>query len=129
MADKREKKRTPMWLVILRSALIACAVSVLLAIGFAFVLKSGWLGMDSVRYFNPVLKVVCAAAAALLAVLKTDSKAPLVGALAAVLYMAVSFVVFSLISGSFGLGVLLFADLGMCALTGAITGMLINLKR
>ena len=129
MAEKREKKRTPMWLVLIRAALTACAVSVLLVIGFAFVLKNGWLGMESIRFFNPALKVVCAAAAALLASVKADMKVPVWGALAGCLYMLISFAVFSLISGSFSIGGLLFADIGMCALTGAITGMLVNLKR
>lgn len=129
MAEKREKKRASIWLVIIRSALTACAVNVLLVMAFAFVLKNQWLGMDSIRFVNPALKVLSAALAGFLASIKAESKAPLWGAAAGGAYMIVSFLIFSLISGSFTFGGLLFADIGMCLLTGAIIGMIVNLKR
>ncbi len=129
MAEKREKKRSAVWLVILRAALTSCAVNILLVMGFAFVLKNQWLGMDSIRFVNPALKIVSAALAGFLAAHSASVRATLCAAAAGGAYMTVSFLVFSLISSSFDPGWLLAADIGMCTLTGMITGMIVNLKR
>lgn len=129
MAEKKERKRASVWLVLLRAALTACAVNVLLVMAFAFVLKNQWLGMDSIRFVNPAFKIVSAVIAAFITARRADSRAPLWAALAGAAYMAISFLVFSLLSGSFAVSGLIFADLGMCLLAGAVTGMIVNLKR
>ena len=126
---KNQDKQPNMALALLRASLIAAAASVLLVVIFAFVLQKRWLDLDSVKYINAGVKAVSAAVAALIAVRAAGSKAPLWGALAGGAYMLVTFLVFSLLSGSFSLELGLLTDLAVCMLAGAVTGILVNLKR
>ncbi len=110
-------------------ALAASAAGVAFTALFAFIMQKQWLGIGSVIYVNAGIKVVCAVIAAIIALRKIDRGALLYGALSGALYMLISFIVFSLISGSYSVGKGLFTDLLMCMLAGCITGMVRNLKR
>ena len=127
METKSNSSRMP--LVLLRSALVGSALGVALVALFALVLQKQWLGIDSVPYVNSAIKIVSAAAAALIAARKAESRTLLWGAAAGGLYMLISYVVFSLVSGSFSFDTALVSDLAMCMLAGAITGVVRNLKR
>lgn len=127
MKNSKEKKPN-MWLALLRAALTASALSVLLTVIFAFVLQKRWLGLDSVRFINAGVKVLSAVAAALIAVRASSSRAPLWGALAGGAYMLMAFMIFSVLSGSFSPELGLLTDLAMCVLAGAATGILRNLR-
>ena len=110
------------------AALIACACGVALVALSAFVMQKQWLPFESLPYINIGIKLVSAAAAALISCRKASDRAPLRGALSGALYMAVSFVIFSLICGSFELSSALLFDLLICAGVGFVIGILHNLK-
>ena len=127
---RSENKSTPnIWLRTLRSAVIACAFSTLMTLVFAFVLQKQWLEPESVRFINPAVKIASSVVAALFALRRAPDRAMLRGALAGGFYMALAFVVFSLIAGSFAFRTALLTDLAMCILCGAIVGMVKNLLR
>jgi putative membrane protein (TIGR04086 family) len=130
MANERERKAGKGFIMpVLRSALIACAFSVLLVAAFALVLQKQWLGTEAVPYINAGVKTLCAVIAALLAVRRAESRAMLRGALAGGLYALITFAVFSLIAGAFSPGKALLTDLAMCMLGGAVIGVIRNLRR
>lgn len=106
----------------IRGALTACAASTALIVAFAFVLQKQWLGVESIRFINPAVKVVSAAVAALTAAGKRNDKLMLRGTIAGGAYMAAAYVVFSLFSGVFTFDAALLTDLAMCMLSGAIVG-------
>lgn len=114
---------------VLKAALIACAASVLLVVAFAFVLQKQWLGVDSVNYINTGIKFVCAAAAALIAARSVKSRTLLWSSAAGGAYMLITFLVFSLLSGSFRPGLSTLTDIAMCMLGGAVVGMIRNLVK
>ena len=128
------KKRSPaakenggnMWFKALLVALAAAALSVALVALFAFVMQKQWFGIESIGTVNVVIKLVSSAAAALLAS-RGGSRVWLWGAVSACMYMLLTYMVFSLISGSFALDAGIFTDLAMCALCGAAAGMIKNL--
>ena len=125
--DGKNEKRGSMWARAVRSALAAAALSVALVAGAAFVLMKQWLPIESAGALNTVIKIVCAAIAALLTVCGGAPRAWLWGAVGGLLYMLLTVVVFSLISGEFSPGTGVFADIIMCLLAGAVTGIVRNI--
>lgn len=125
---RREKERN-MWLVCLKAALIASALSLLFVVLFAFLIYKQILGFDSVGFLNTAVKALAALAAGFIAARAADKAAPLWGAFAGAAYMVLTFAVFSLLSRSFGANVGTLADLAMCALAGAAAGIVINLRK
>ena len=116
------------WFRALVSALAAAAISVALVALYAFILQKQWLGVETVGYANTAVKLICSAAAALIAA-RAGSRPWLWGAVSAGVYMALTHVVFSMIAGSFSLDSGFFTDLGMCMLCGAVVGLLKNLAK
>ena len=118
-----------MWLVIVRCALIAAALSVILVVVFAFIMQKQWMGMDSIPYVNLGIKAVCAIFSAMLAAGKAESRTPLWGALAGGAYMLLTYIVFSVLSGKLSFDAGLITDLAMCVFGGMTVGIIRNLKR
>ena len=121
-------KRPNMLLKALRSALIAAVISVALVAAFAFALTKQWLGIESISAINITVKLVCALLAALFTVRRCESRAWLWGAAAGAMYLIIAFASFSIISGEWNFGTGLLTDAAMCALCGAVVGILKNLK-
>ncbi|MCR5809246.1 MAG: TIGR04086 family membrane protein [Clostridiales bacterium] len=128
-SDKKNKGNEKGWLRVIKASLIACALSVALVVAFAFVLQKQWLGIGSVGYINTGVKVISAAAAALIATRGASKGTLLRGALAGGAYMIITFLVFSLLSGEFRMGTGTLTDLLMCVLGGAVIGVIRNLRR
>lgn len=116
-----------MWLAALRGALAACALSVALVALYALVLQKQLLGVNSVGAANIIIKLLCAAAAALIALVGCKRRAMLWGMISGAFYIVLTFAVFSLISGSFSPDAGTLADVLMCMLCGAVTGIVKNL--
>lgn len=112
----------------LGASLIASAVSVGAVAVVSLLLLKQTISMDAVPYVNTGLKVICSAVAALLAVLRAKERVLLRSVLAGVCYMAVSFLVFSLVTGSFSLSADNLYDLLICAFSGAVVGIVKNLR-
>lgn len=130
MANERKgSKGRRMGTVLLRSALIACAASVVLVVAFAFVLQKQWLGIEAAAYVNAGIKTVSAIIAAVCASRAAQSRTILWAAASGGLYMLITFLVFSLLSGGFAPRPALLLDLVLCMLGGAVVGAIRNLRR
>lgn len=122
------KSQKPFLFKPIKGALIASALGVALVALFAFLLLKAVLPAESVPYVNAGIKAACAAFGAYTAIRRSHSRNMLVGALAGVGYMLISYAVFSLISGGFSFNVGLVSDLLMCAAAGAAVGIFRNLR-
>ena len=127
MKGQRDNGRSGL-LSALRGGLIAVVLSVALVAAYAFMLQKQWLGVESVGTVNIVIKLVCAAAAALIAVRSCPGRLPVWGAVSGGIYILLTTLTFSLISGEFGLNTGFLADIAMCVLCGAAAGIARNLR-
>lgn len=125
--NKGKKSLSFLW-ASLGASLISSALSVGLVALVSFLLLKQTISMDAVPYVNTGLKVVCSALAALLAVMRAKELVLVRGVLAGACYMVVSFIVFSLVTGSFEAGAENLYDLLICSLSGAAVGIIKNLK-
>ena len=114
---------------ILKGALIASALSIALIVLFAVLLKQEWANTSSIPLVNSVIKVLSAALAAFIAVRKCKTRCWLVGLLSGLSYTLLAFMVFSLLSDSFTFSTALLSDLGIGALAGMLTAMLMQMVR
>ncbi len=130
MRDSSPKTRSgsPMFLHTLRSAVIASALSIILVVAFAFALQQQWLKAESIPIINPIIKVLAAITAALLTVKRSENRPWLWGMAGGAIFMLLTFVLFSILSGNFELNIGLLIDLAMCALAGASVGVIKNLR-
>lgn len=117
------------WMPVLKGALIASALSIALIVLFAVVLKQEWANTDSIPAANAVIKVLSAALAAFVATRKCKARCWLVGLLAGVLYTLLAFMVFSILSDTFTFSVALLSDIGIGALSGMLTAMLLQMVK
>lgn len=130
MAERKNKKgERSAALSLLIAGLIGCAASIALALAFSFVLMKQWLTIDAMPYINAGIKVASSLIAALIAIRRAENGALLKGAAAGLIYMALTTLVFSLLSGGFSPSAGLLTDFAMCALVGAVAGVVRNLKR
>ena len=113
---------------VIRGALIGAAAGVALVALSALFLQKQWLDIGSLPYINIAIKLISAAAAAAAACYKANDKALIRGMAASACYMVLSFVIFSLISGSFELNTALLLDVLICAGVGLLFGILHNLR-
>ena len=72
---------------------------------------------------NAAIKVISAAAAALLAVRRCAKRRWLYGAAAGLLYAVLAFMVFSILSDTFVISAALLSDFGMGILSGMLSAM------
>lgn len=130
MAERKNKRgERSAALTLLIAGLIGCAASIALALAFSFVLMKQWLTIDAMPYINAGIKVASSLIAALIAIRRAENGALLKGAAAGLIYMALTTLVFSLLSGGFLPSAGLLTDFAMCALVGAVAGVVRNLKR
>lgn len=114
---------------IVKAALLAAVITVILVLVYAWVLQQGFLGVDSIPIVNSVLKVIGAILAAAFATRRRQGRRWLVGGTAGLAYILLSFAVFSIAADNFRFGMGIFSDLLMGVLAGMITGMLIQLRK
>ncbi|MEG1559758.1 MAG: TIGR04086 family membrane protein [Clostridia bacterium] len=123
------KKQSAVFIVI-KAALIASIVSIVLIVLFAVLLYNGILNEGSISVVNTIIKVLGAALAAFLTVRKVEEKRFIMGAISGISYTVLAFLVFSLMSTKFSISLGLLSDLGMGLLAGMLTGLLYQtLKR
>lgn len=122
------EKRNIAFAPILRAALTAAVVTVALILLFALLLKMGWMGEDAIPIVNQVIKVASIVLAAYLATRRPEVKRGLMGLLAGMLYIALGFVMFSLVEGSFQFSVGLLIDLAMGAIVGLLAGLIVGVR-
>lgn len=126
MRAKNKSAEPSVAFAVLKGALIASAISLVLILVYALALKLGWLGIRSMGIITPVIKVLGAAAAAIFATRKCQRRRWLVGAIAGLAFVIFSFMVFSILSSSFNISVALLADVGVGLLSGALSAIIMS---
>ena len=113
---------------VVKAAGLALALSLLGAVVFAVILRVGGVGERGIYPINQAVKGVALALGTLVCI--RGEKGWLKGGGAGLLFTALSYLAFSALGGDFSLSWLIFAELFLAFLIGAIGGMLaVNLKK
>ena len=113
---------------IVKGALFALSLSLLLAIVFAVILRAGSISDKVIYPVNQAIKVVAVAFGALLFV--RGEKGWLKGGVIGLIFTALSYLAFSALGGDFSLSWLLLAELALGFFSGALSGIIaVNVKR
>ncbi|MBQ7949184.1 MAG: TIGR04086 family membrane protein [Clostridia bacterium] len=113
---------------VIKAALVALAVSLLSAVIFAVVLRAAPLSSGTIYTVNQVLKVLSVIIGVFACV--RGEKGWLRGGATGLLFSAFSYLAFSALGGDFSLTWLIFIELAITFLAGAISGSLaVNLRK
>ena len=113
---------------IVKAVLLSLAVSLLAAVVFAVILQAAPMAQGTIYTINQVLKAV-ALAVGVFAFIRGE-KGWLKGGVSGLLFTGLSYLAFSAIGGDFSLSWLIFAELAITFLVGAICGSLaVNMKK
>lgn len=124
MRSVKAGERVPnMFIETLKGGLLASVISIALIVLYALALWKEVLPASSMPIANAVIKVVSAAAAALLAVRRCAKRRWLYGGIAGLFYTALAFMVFSILSDTFIVSAALLSDFGVGLLAGMLAAM------
>ena len=126
---KTGEKAPNMLIEIMKGALLASVLSVGLIVLYALLLWKEILGPNTMPMANAFIKVLSAAVAAVLAVRRCGRLCWLYGGAAGLLYAALAFMVFSILSDTFIISVALLSDLGMGLISGMLAAMAVQVLR
>ena len=113
---------------IVKAVLLSLAVSLLASVVFAVILRAASWGEGVIYPVNQIVKVVSIALGALVFV--RGEKGWLKGGAVGLLFTALSYLAFSALGGDFSLSWLIFVEVGVAFLAGALSGILaVNLKK
>lgn len=110
------------WFDVVKGVLLALAVSVLSAVVFAVLLRQVPLSESVIYTVNQVIKGVCIVLGVLAFV--RGEKGWLKGGLTAILFTALSYLVFSAIGGGFSLSWIVVLEIVIACLIGGVSGIL-----
>lgn len=112
---------------IVKAVLLSLAISLLSVIVFAVILRSTSIGEKAIYPVNQTIKAISIALGTLVFV--RGEKGWLKGGAVGLLFTALSYLAFSALGGDFSLGWLIFAEMAIALLVGAVSGILaVNLK-
>ncbi len=113
---------------VVKGALFSVALSLLLAVVFAVILRTGSVSDKVIYPVNQGIKVVAVATGTLLFV--RGEKGWLKGGVIGLVFTALSYLAFSALGGDFSLSWLIVAELALGFFSGALSGIIaVNLKR
>lgn len=108
----------------------ALAVSLLLVLVFAFVLKFTNIPDSTIKPVNQIIKAISVFVGVFFSLKKTRELGLIIGFLIGFVYTLLAFLVFSILSGNFVVDITLFTDLAFGAVIGAICGIIcVNIKK
>ena len=126
---RKAEKSVNMITELAKAVIISLAVSFVLVVLYAVALKEELLAATTMTLFTTVIKVICAALAGLLAVRRCRRRLWLYGAVGGGLYTLLSFGVFSAVAGSLCVSLALLSDIGMGALAGLLSVMIMQMLK
>ena len=112
-----------------KSALLGVIISFVLVVLYAVALKEELLQVSTMGLFTTVIKVICAAAAGLIAVRRCKKRLWLYGALAGTLYAVLAFMVFSAVAGTLYVSIALLSDIAIGAVSGLLSVMVLQMLK
>jgi len=126
---RKAEKSVNMITELAKAVIISLAVSFVLVVLYAVALKEELLATTTMTLFTTVIKVICAALAGLLAVRRCRRRLWLYGAAGGGLYTMLSFGVFSAVAGTLCVSLALLSDIGMGALAGLLSVMIMQMLK
>ena len=126
---RKAEKSANMITELAKAVIISLAVSFVLVVLYAVALKEELLATTTMTLFTTVIKVICAALAGLLAVRRCRRRLWLYGAAGGGLYTLLSFGVFSAVAGTLCVSLALLSDIGMGALAGLLSVMIMQMLK
>lgn len=111
-----------------KGVLCAVAVTLLFILGFALLVQLAGFSNQIISPVMQVVKVICIFVAVAIAIKPVKSKGWLYGALVGLLYMVVTFLIFSLLDGKFKLGINALSDLLFQTFVGLVSGMILRMR-
>lgn len=123
------QKQANMALEVGKSALLGVIISFVLVVLYAVALKEELLQVSTMGLFTTVIKVICGAAAGLIAVRRCKKRLWLYGALAGTLYAVLAFIVFSAVAGTLYVSIALLSDIAIGAVSGLLSVMVLQMLK
>ncbi len=123
------QKQANMALEVGKSALLGVIISFVLVVLYAVALKEELLQVSTMGLFTTAIKVICAAAAGLIAVRRCKKRLWLYGALAGTLYAVLAFIVFSAVAGTLYVSIALLSDIAIGAVSGLLSVMVLQMLK
>ena len=108
----------------MKGAVTALLITIGAILVFALIIKSTQMQDSAIAAFNQIVKIVSVFVGAIVASKGMAEKYMRTGAFAGGLYVALCYLVFSLIEGEFGSIPMLLADLAMGIVVGLITALI-----
>ncbi len=124
MRKSRSNEAPNMFIELLKAAVTASAVSLLLIVIYAAAMWQQWLGTGSIGAVNTGIKVVSAAVAGIVIARRGVERTWFYGAAAGLIYSAFAFVIFSILADTFTLSLGVLADFGVGLLSGMLSAMI-----
>lgn len=124
MRKSKTTEAPNMFAELLKGAVTASAVSLLLIVIYAAAMWQQWLSTESISIVNTGIKVVSAAVAGIVVARRCRERAWMYGAAAGLIYSAFAFVIFSILSDTFVLSLAVLADMGIGVLAGMLSAMI-----
>lgn len=126
---KKENRSGSIILKGLKGSLIATAISLILILIFAFIIKIIGISDNLISPINQVIKTISILIGIIFALKDKQEKGLICGVVTGLIYTIIAFVVFSILNGCFAFDKSLFNDILFGAIAGAICGILtVNLK-
>ncbi len=113
---------------ICKGVLTAAVITLLFILGFALVVQLAGLNNKVITPVMQVVKVICIFVAVAIAIKPAKSKGWLYGALVGLLYMILTFLIFSLLDGKFNIGLNALSDLLFQTLVGLVSALILRLR-
>lgn len=120
----REKKKSSVWLSILKAELLAVAVTLAFIALFSFLLYQGVLGIEYVSFINTAIKIIGSLTAVLVTVFTIKEKRLLMCIISGIIYTISAYLILSLMIGQFEINAGILSDMVIGAGIGAITALL-----
>ena len=114
---------------LLRGVLVSAAVSIVLILAFALIIKITSISAEYISIINQIIKVFSVFICVWFAV-KADSKPSIIkGTLSGICYIVVGFLVLSLAMGEMGSWPILLSDCGLGAISGGLFALMLSIFR
>ena len=112
---------------IIKASLIGVIISILLVLGFAFVLKFVDMGSGTISIIDQIIKIISIFVALTMLNKSNGDHLLIRGLLIGIMYSILTFVVFSALNGGFNINMAIFSDILFSTLVGGASAMIINL--
>lgn len=122
--EMTNQKKSGLFLGVIKGAIIAVFISLVLVLLFAVVVKFTNISSSAIKPINQVIKGVSILIGVIFGVAKNKTGGLVKGIIVGVIYTILSFAVFSILDGSFSINFSFVTDLIFSAITGAIAGVI-----